>query len=232
MSTLAPPPAGVIAARSSNGARCVRYSSTGYRCRGRPADPRRPEPATGMCRKWVIPSASEPAGASQDRRLAGTLSCSAARTGARFWILTGRRRARARQLCAARVGHAIAAVPPIRDVDGHRHKATRTRPASFLAESTGRAAVRRGSGMMADVRLLILGGTWFVGRAAAEAAVAAGWQVTCFNRGRTGRDVDGVASIRGDREVAAAAGRGPRDPRRAGRFDSSCLFGAGGPGDP
>jgi 2'-hydroxyisoflavone reductase len=57
--------------------------------------------------------------------------------------------------------------------------------------------------MMAGVRLLILGGTWFVGRAVAEAAVASGWQVTCFNRGRTGRDVDGVESVRGDRQVAA-----------------------------
>lgn len=69
--------------------------------------------------------------------------------------------------------------------------------------------------MMAGVRLLILGGTWFVGRAVAEAAVASGWQVTCFNRGRSGRDVDGVESVRGDREVAAdlarLAERGPWD---------------------
>lgn len=53
------------------------------------------------------------------------------------------------------------------------------------------------------MRLLILGGTWFLGRTLAEQAVARGWQVTCFNRGRSGRDVAGVVSIRGDRTVAA-----------------------------
>jgi len=49
------------------------------------------------------------------------------------------------------------------------------------------------------MRLLILGGTWFLGRTLAEQAVSRGWQVTCFNRGRTGRDVAGVGSVRGDR---------------------------------
>jgi nucleoside-diphosphate-sugar epimerase len=49
--------------------------------------------------------------------------------------------------------------------------------------------------------LFVLGGTWFVGRALAEAAVAGGWEVTCFNRGRTGRDVAGVESVRGDRTI-------------------------------
>lgn len=53
------------------------------------------------------------------------------------------------------------------------------------------------------MRLLILGGTWFLGRTLAEQAVARGWQVSCFNRGRSGRDVAGVVSIRGDRTVAA-----------------------------
>lgn len=49
------------------------------------------------------------------------------------------------------------------------------------------------------MRLLILGGTWFLGRTLAEQALALGWEVTCFNRGRTGRDVPGALSIRGDR---------------------------------
>ena len=65
------------------------------------------------------------------------------------------------------------------------------------------------------MRLLILGGTWFVGRAVAEAAVAAGWEVACFNRGRTGVDVDGVESIRGDRtsvaDLRGLAALGPWD---------------------
>lgn len=56
---------------------------------------------------------------------------------------------------------------------------------------------------MGAMRLLVLGGTWFVGRALAEAAVGLGWEVTCFNRGRTGRDVEGVESVRGDRTVEA-----------------------------
>lgn len=54
------------------------------------------------------------------------------------------------------------------------------------------------------MRLLILGGTGFVGRALAEEALAAGHHVTTFNRGRTGRDVPGVEVVRGDRTSRAA----------------------------
>lgn len=54
-----------------------------------------------------------------------------------------------------------------------------------------------------------------MGRTLAESAVARGWDVTCFNRGLTGRDVDGVASVRGDRtavaDVERLAGGGPWD---------------------
>jgi nucleoside-diphosphate-sugar epimerase len=64
-------------------------------------------------------------------------------------------------------------------------------------------------------RLLILGGTWFLGRTLAESALATGWQVTCFNRGRTGRDVMGTRSVRGDRtspdDVQRLAEHGPWD---------------------
>lgn len=49
------------------------------------------------------------------------------------------------------------------------------------------------------MRLLILGGTWFLGRTVAENALARSWHVTCFNRGRTGTDVAGVQTVRGDR---------------------------------
>ncbi|MET8800312.1 hypothetical protein ABZV91_28440 [Nocardia sp. NPDC004568] len=48
-------------------------------------------------------------------------------------------------------------------------------------------------------RLLILGGSWFLGREIAGRAVAQGREVTTFRRGRTGTDVEGVASVRGDR---------------------------------
>jgi 2'-hydroxyisoflavone reductase len=69
--------------------------------------------------------------------------------------------------------------------------------------------------MMVGMRLLILGGTWFLGRSLAESALAHGWRVTCFNRGRSGRDVPGCGVVRGDRtvtaDVARLAGHGPWD---------------------
>ncbi|SDL65996.1 Nucleoside-diphosphate-sugar epimerase [Glycomyces sambucus] len=49
------------------------------------------------------------------------------------------------------------------------------------------------------MRLLVLGGTQFVGRAVVAEALAHGWDVTTFNRGRSGRDLAGVTAIRGDR---------------------------------
>ncbi|MEU8520295.1 NAD-dependent epimerase/dehydratase family protein [Streptomyces sp. NBC_01216] len=48
------------------------------------------------------------------------------------------------------------------------------------------------------MRLLMLGGTEFVGRATAEAALARGWEVTVFHRGRH-RPPAGVRSLLGDR---------------------------------
>ncbi|MCD0482307.1 NAD-dependent epimerase/dehydratase family protein [Streptacidiphilus sp. ASG 303] len=48
------------------------------------------------------------------------------------------------------------------------------------------------------MRLLVLGGTEFVGRAVAEAAVARGWHVDVFNRGR-GEAPAGTRPLRGDR---------------------------------
>ncbi|MFE3031037.1 SDR family oxidoreductase [Streptomyces canus] len=48
------------------------------------------------------------------------------------------------------------------------------------------------------MRLLLLGGTEFVGRAVAEAALAHGWDVTVFHRGRHA-PVAGVRSLHGDR---------------------------------
>lgn len=48
------------------------------------------------------------------------------------------------------------------------------------------------------MRLLILGGTEFVGRAVAEAATARGWRVTVFHRGRHEAPA-GVTSLHGER---------------------------------
>jgi len=50
------------------------------------------------------------------------------------------------------------------------------------------------------MRLLLLGGTRFVGRTVAELASARGHEVTTFNRGRSGEDVVGIVAVRGDRE--------------------------------
>jgi nucleoside-diphosphate-sugar epimerase len=65
------------------------------------------------------------------------------------------------------------------------------------------------------MRLLVLGGTWFLGRAVVEEALIRGYWVTTFNRGRTGKDIPGVEAIRGDRtsssDLATLAKRGPWD---------------------
>lgn len=65
------------------------------------------------------------------------------------------------------------------------------------------------------MRLLIIGGSRFLGRAVVEQALAAGHDVTVFNRGRSGPDVDGVRVVRGGRESEAdlerLAGHGPWD---------------------
>lgn len=65
------------------------------------------------------------------------------------------------------------------------------------------------------MRLLVLGGTLFLGRAVVEAALGRGWQATTFNRGKSGEDLPGVTAIRGNRfepsEVRHAAEAGPWD---------------------
>ena len=66
------------------------------------------------------------------------------------------------------------------------------------------------------MRLLVLGGTAFVGRTVVEAALARGWSVTTFNRGLTGDDVPGAEIIRGDRERPADVARAAA----AGRWDA------------
>jgi len=54
------------------------------------------------------------------------------------------------------------------------------------------------------VRLLVLGGTKYLGRHLVEHALAEGHQVTLFNRGRTGTELfPGVPRLVGDRAVAA-----------------------------
>ncbi|WP_369263195.1 MULTISPECIES: NAD-dependent epimerase/dehydratase family protein [unclassified Streptomyces] len=65
------------------------------------------------------------------------------------------------------------------------------------------------------MRILILGGSVFLGRAFAEEATLRGHAVTVFNRGRSGPDVPGAEALRGDRENPAdlerLAAAGPWD---------------------
>jgi 2'-hydroxyisoflavone reductase len=64
------------------------------------------------------------------------------------------------------------------------------------------------------VRLLVLGGTTFVGRALVEAALAGGHDVTLFTRGRTGAPLFPQAErLTGDRD-------GGLGPLRGGRWDA------------
>ncbi|HCA88262.1 MAG TPA: reductase [Streptomyces sp.] len=53
------------------------------------------------------------------------------------------------------------------------------------------------------MRLLMLGGTEFVGRAVVDDALSRGWEVTVFNRGRHDPPA-GVTALRGDRTAAGA----------------------------
>ncbi len=52
------------------------------------------------------------------------------------------------------------------------------------------------------MRILVLGGTWFVGRAIVEDAVHAGAEVTLFGRGKSGNDLfPELTRLRGDRDT-------------------------------
>lgn len=57
------------------------------------------------------------------------------------------------------------------------------------------------------MRLLVIGGSRFLGRAVVSEALAAGHEITVFNRGRSGQDVPGVEAVRGDRESATDLAR-------------------------
>ena len=60
------------------------------------------------------------------------------------------------------------------------------------------------------MRLLVLGGTKFLGRAAVEAALARGDEVTLFNRGETNPELfSEVEKLRGDRDGDLSALENP-----------------------
>jgi nucleoside-diphosphate-sugar epimerase len=56
---------------------------------------------------------------------------------------------------------------------------------------------------ISGVRLLVLGGTWFLGRVVVVHAMQAGHDVTVFNRGQSGPVSDGAEAIHGDRTSPA-----------------------------
>lgn len=63
--------------------------------------------------------------------------------------------------------------------------------------------------MARAMRLLVIGGTRFLGRAIVDAAPGRGHQVTLFNRGKTNPDLyPGLQTIHGDRRRNAALLRG------------------------
>ncbi|WP_326697633.1 NAD-dependent epimerase/dehydratase family protein [Streptomyces sp. NBC_01754] len=65
------------------------------------------------------------------------------------------------------------------------------------------------------MKILVLGGTWFLGWAVAQTALDRGWEVTVFHRGRSGTAPEGARTVHGDRTVVAdlvrLAGEGPWD---------------------
>jgi 2'-hydroxyisoflavone reductase len=65
------------------------------------------------------------------------------------------------------------------------------------------------------MRILVLGGTAFLGRALVTEALGRGHAVTTFNRGRSWPDLPGVDVLRGDRTEAADL-----EKLRAGRWDA------------
>ncbi|MFI7036323.1 NAD-dependent epimerase/dehydratase family protein [Microbispora rosea] len=50
------------------------------------------------------------------------------------------------------------------------------------------------------MKILVIGGSVFLGRAIVDEALRRGHEVTTFNRGRSGTDLPGVEAVRGDRE--------------------------------
>ncbi|WP_428950932.1 NAD-dependent epimerase/dehydratase family protein [Streptomyces sp. cg35] len=53
------------------------------------------------------------------------------------------------------------------------------------------------------MRILLLGGTWFLGRAVVRQALDLGYDVTTFNRGRSAPDLPGTTAVHGDRTSTA-----------------------------
>jgi 2'-hydroxyisoflavone reductase len=70
-------------------------------------------------------------------------------------------------------------------------------------------------GRIVAMRLLVLGGTWFLGRTLIMDALDRGWEVTAFTRGLSGSPPRGATHLRGDRtsrdDLKQLAASGPWD---------------------
>src|SRR5687767_1040418 len=89
----------------------------------------------------------------------------------------------------------------------HRSRKCPTCPAAAPSDSAGREpAGRRGSGSagVSGMRLLVLGGTHFLGRHVATAALRRGHDVATFTRGVSGTPPEGARALLGDRDDPAA----------------------------
>jgi 2'-hydroxyisoflavone reductase len=71
----------------------------------------------------------------------------------------------------------------------------------YAERGTAGDAPRSGP-ILAGMRLLVIGGTRFLGRGVVAAGLAAGAEVTTFTRGVSGSPPDGVEAFHGDRETA------------------------------
>ncbi len=72
------------------------------------------------------------------------------------------------------------------------------------------------------MRLLVLGGTRFLGRHVVDAAVARGHEVATFTRGRSGAPPGGVRDLRGDREHPGSLATALGGWRPEAVVDTSC----------
>ncbi|MEU3373294.1 NAD-dependent epimerase/dehydratase family protein [Streptomyces sp. NPDC006660] len=86
-------------------------------------------------------------------------------------------------------------------------------PASADTTATGAVLAAKAGSRTMTTSVLVMGGSHFLGRAVAVEALRRGWSVTVFNRGKTGRNPDGVHAIQGDRtnqkDLVRLAGIGP-----------------------
>ncbi|MEK8144010.1 hypothetical protein NKH18_25060 [Streptomyces sp. M10(2022)] len=66
------------------------------------------------------------------------------------------------------------------------HRSPRRCPTSL------RFPLEQRHGKIPRMRILVMGGTWFLGKQIVQQALARGWDVTTFNRGRSGADAPGL----------------------------------------